>query len=87
MLGQRLASAPGRTETPTREWSVIVRGGEIQFLQSRSDGGPCESGGLGDPDDPAPAKRSGFNGGPEAASPLIEERFEGDVLRFDDLSE
>ncbi len=57
------------------------------MLQACSDGGPCEPGRLGDPDDPTPAKRSSLNSGPDAADPLIEKRLKSDVLRSDELSE
>jgi hypothetical protein len=87
MIGHRLATTPRRTQPSAGERFVIFGGQKIQLLQARSDGGPCEPGSLGDSDDPAPAERSCLHGGPEAASPLVEQRFEGDVLCFDDLGE
>jgi len=84
MIGHRFSPAPRRTYPAVCKGLLIFGGGEIQLLQARSNGGPCEPGRLGDPDDPAPAERSSLNGGPDAADPLIEERFKRDLLRFDE---
>src|SRR3954452_14524904 len=56
---------------------------ESEFRQTRFDGDPRESGGLGDPRDSTPADGSGFGGGPEATCPLIEHGLQAGVLRFD----
>src|SRR5665213_4118422 len=87
MIGHRLATAPRGTLPHAQEWLVSFGGRKVQLLQARSDGGPCEPGRLGDPDDPTPAKRSSLNSGPDAADPLIEKRFKSDIFRFDELSE